>query len=126
MRKTIIGNLALLSFAVLSPAATPKAPLTPKLGIKTPGVQIPFAGVAAEATLPATDKPAGVFLPTDAPAAPGPAARRQQRQRAEGAEAVDGAVDAPEAVVADAAAGRWGCRRLRISPSLRQAPQDRH
>jgi virginiamycin B lyase len=36
--------------------------VTPKAGIKTPGVQIPFADLKAEAELPSPDKPAWMFF----------------------------------------------------------------
>ena len=40
----------------------PAVPILPKAGIKTPGVQIPFADLKAEAELPAPDKPAWMFF----------------------------------------------------------------
>lgn len=40
----------------------PAGPVAPKTGIKTPGVQIPFADLKAEAEIPAPDKPASLFF----------------------------------------------------------------
>jgi len=40
----------------------PAGPVAPKSGVKTPGVQIPFADLKAEAELPAPDKPAWLFF----------------------------------------------------------------
>jgi hypothetical protein len=39
----------------------------PKQGVKTPGIQIPFANVKAEATIPAPDKPAWLFFASGGP-----------------------------------------------------------
>ncbi|MDP9170390.1 MAG: hypothetical protein M3N54_07220 [Acidobacteriota bacterium] len=74
---TALVIFAVLTFANATPAATQKpakgakAPLPPKQGVKTPGVQIPFASVTAEATLPATEKPEWVFYLPDTPAGGG-------------------------------------------------------
>ena len=38
------------------------APVTPKLGIKTPGVQIPFASLKAETEFPAPSKPRWIAI----------------------------------------------------------------
>jgi virginiamycin B lyase len=43
-------------------AKAPSGPLLPKTGIKTPGTQIPFADLKAEAELPAPDKPTWLFF----------------------------------------------------------------
>jgi len=40
----------------------PAGPIVPKTGIKTPGVQIPFAELKADAELPAPDKPSWLFF----------------------------------------------------------------
>lgn len=50
-------------------------PATPKVGVKTPGIQIPFSSVTAEATIAAAGKPAWVFFQSDTPAAGGGGAR---------------------------------------------------
>ena len=53
-----------------TPSAKPKiAPAGPAKGVKTPGVQIPFASVKAEATIPAPGKPAWMFFATGGPGA---------------------------------------------------------
>jgi virginiamycin B lyase len=72
--------------SVSSPAAQPRAaagpgsdkprkgtaiPLAPKQGIKTPGIQIPYSGVTAEATVPAAGKPSWIFFASDSPAGGG-------------------------------------------------------
>ena len=46
-------------------------PVAPKQGIKTPGIQIPFSSVTADATIPAPGKPAWVFFLPDSPAGGG-------------------------------------------------------
>jgi virginiamycin B lyase len=63
--------------AVLFSAAKPKnaAPVGPAKGVKTPGVQIPFANLKAEATIPAAGKPAWIFFAAGGPGSiyfPGP------------------------------------------------------
>lgn len=50
------------------PAAKTTAPVAPKQGVKTPGVQIPFTQLKAEATLATPDKPTWMYF---APAGPG-------------------------------------------------------
>ena len=57
--------------------ATP-TPQPPKLGVKTPGIQIPFASLTADATLQAPDKPAWTYFLADAggPGASGRSAGR--------------------------------------------------
>ena len=40
----------------------PAGPIAPKAGIKTPGVQIPFSELKAEAEMPAPDKPTWLFF----------------------------------------------------------------
>jgi virginiamycin B lyase len=47
-------------------------PIIPKSGIKTPGIQIPFSLVTADATIPAAGKPSWVFFLGDSAAAGGP------------------------------------------------------
>jgi streptogramin lyase len=71
-----IGLCTVLAIAAMAqPAAKPNknakvsAPALPKLGIKTPGVQIPFASVKAEAEFPVAP-PWLIF--TDAPLLPNP------------------------------------------------------
>jgi virginiamycin B lyase len=70
----IAGVLAIAALYGANSKAKPVAPTAPKLGIKTPGVQIPFAGVKAEASVPAPDKPAWLFIATPAPVAAAPPA----------------------------------------------------
>ena len=68
---------ALICFA--SQAAQPSAkvskavapPVPPKQGIRTPGIQIAFSAVTAEATLPAPAKPSWVFFLADSQATGG-------------------------------------------------------
>ena len=68
--------IGFLSTAVLSlgaatsgkPAAKPLTPTAPKQGGKTPGVQMPFAQIKADATLATPDKPTWMYF---APAGPG-------------------------------------------------------
>jgi virginiamycin B lyase len=49
-----------------SKAASSKTPATPKTGVKTPGVQIPFANLKSEAEFPAPAKPEWIFFSTSA------------------------------------------------------------
>ena len=66
MRLVTAAFLTCITFAGISLAEKPgdkqakpaKAPLAPKAGIKTPGIQLPFASLTAEATIAAADKPA--------------------------------------------------------------------
>ncbi len=75
MRILITGVFAGLILSSPCPAGSSKPVAAPRQGIKTPGIQIPFAGVVPEATIPGDDKPAYVLSPTDVPAAgPAPAA----------------------------------------------------
>jgi virginiamycin B lyase len=67
MMRILMSFLVLLT---LAPAAEKKEKKTktqdaaPKIGVKTPGVQIPFANLKAEAEFPAPDKPDWVFFAT--------------------------------------------------------------
>jgi len=54
--------LVILTVFTLSAATPPKAKPAQTAGIKTPGVQIPFSSLKAEATLPTPDKPAWTFF----------------------------------------------------------------
>jgi virginiamycin B lyase len=69
----IAGVVAIAALYGANSKAKPVAATAPKVGIKTPGVQIPFAGVKAEASIPAPDKPAWLFIATPAPVAAAPA-----------------------------------------------------
>jgi virginiamycin B lyase len=60
--------LAGLSFAGSTKGKTP-AVTAPTKGVKTPGVQIPFANLKAEATIPAAGKPSWIFFATGGPGA---------------------------------------------------------
>jgi virginiamycin B lyase len=69
----VAGMLAIAALYGANSKGKPVAPAVPKNGIKTPGVQIPFAGVKADASIPAPDKPAWLFIATPAPVAAAPA-----------------------------------------------------
>jgi streptogramin lyase len=58
-----------LFVTALFSAAKPKNPVVagPAKGVKVPGVQIPFANVKAEATIPAAGKPAWMFFAAGGP-----------------------------------------------------------
>lgn len=59
MRIVTAGILTFITFAAVTQAEKPaKSPLAPKAGIQTPGIQLPFSSLTAEATIPAADKPA--------------------------------------------------------------------
>jgi virginiamycin B lyase len=66
--RILIGFLALaaLPLAIIAAPPPPSKPGVPKQGIKTPGIQIPFANITAEATLQAPDKPAWTYFLSDA------------------------------------------------------------
>jgi virginiamycin B lyase len=68
MLRRFLFVLAVFS-AILFSAAKPKTapPAGPAKGVKTPGVQIPFASLKAEAIIPASGKPAWVFFATGGP-----------------------------------------------------------
>ena len=69
------GVLAIVALYGANPKGKTPAVVGPKLGIKVPGVQIPFAGVKADATVPAPEKPTWLFLSGGrAPVAAAPAA----------------------------------------------------
>lgn len=62
---TILLTLAGLAFAESNaPRATkaPKAAAAPTVGVKTPGIQIPFAGLKADLDLPAPGKPSWLYV----------------------------------------------------------------
>jgi virginiamycin B lyase len=76
MSRRFIIVVAIFS-AVLFSAAKPKnaPPAGPAKGVKTPGVQIPFTNLKAEATIPAAGKPAWIYFAAGGPGAiyfPGP------------------------------------------------------
>lgn len=66
MRTFTAGIFASLTIASGIQAAAKPAP-TPRGGVKTPGIQIPWAGVTADATVPVTDKSGWVFFLADSP-----------------------------------------------------------
>ncbi len=62
MIRTLIGLLSLVfAISAASPATRSEAP---KQGIRTPGVQIPFSSLQAEATLQTPDRPGWIFYST--------------------------------------------------------------
>jgi virginiamycin B lyase len=69
----IAGMVAVAALYGAGSKGKPAPIVAPRLGIKTPGIQIPFAGVKAEASIPAPDKPAWLFIATPAPVAAAPA-----------------------------------------------------
>jgi len=56
-----IGILTVVSAVLVASPATPPA----KLGIRTPGVQIPFSSLKPEATFQTPDRPGWIFFSTD-------------------------------------------------------------
>ena len=90
MRAFLIGISASFALAVSGQAASNKGPVTPKQGIKTPGVQIPFAGVTAETTIQTPEKPGWVFFMPDTPAGGGGGGRGGAGGRGAGAGAAAG------------------------------------
>lgn len=58
--RILVGTLTVV-FAVYAASSKP----APKEGIRTPGVQIPFASLKTEATFPSPGKPEWVFFSTD-------------------------------------------------------------
>src|ERR1700722_2196188 len=61
--RILISGLTLVS--VLLAAAPSHRSESPKDGIKTPGIQIPFSSLKPEATLPTSDRPDWVFYSTE-------------------------------------------------------------
>lgn len=60
-------SVALTAFADDKPAhKKASAPAVPKIGIKTPGIQIPFSRLKSEAEFPAPDKPDWLFVASSA------------------------------------------------------------
>lgn len=68
-RRNIFAFAIVISTTALFSAAKPKIapPAGPAKGIKTPGIQIPFEKVKAEATIPAPSKPTWMFFATGGP-----------------------------------------------------------
>ena len=58
--------LPAMTLAVALMAATSSKPVKPTLGVKTPGVQIPFANLKPEVEFAAPAKPDWLFISTSA------------------------------------------------------------
>jgi len=79
--KRILNRIGIVAVAgLLAAAAAPKENLKtakkPTLGVKTPGVQIPFAGLKSDAEIKLEAAPAGAAFTTDALVAAGDAIQR--------------------------------------------------
>ena len=57
-----IVAIAIAAFASEKPPQKRTAPAVPKVGIKTPGIQLAFSRIKAEAEFQTPDKPEGVFI----------------------------------------------------------------
>src|SRR5258708_6895536 len=59
--RILLSLVVFISIVLLSLAAKPPKSTAPKIGVKTPGVQIPFASLKAEAEIDAPAKPEWIF-----------------------------------------------------------------